>query len=86
MIDFGLCKRYLCPKTGEHVSFCADKGIVGTLKYLSLSTHLGGDHGRKDDLEALLNMIIYFFNEGSLPWDIPKPKMHTIDMKDPKAY
>jgi serine/threonine protein kinase len=86
LIDFGLCKRYLDPKTGEHITYRNDKGIVGTIKYLSLETHLGAEHGRRDDLEALCNIIIYFFNMGTLPWDIPKPKMHTIDMKDPKAY
>ena len=86
LIDFGLAKRYLCPKTGDHVQFRDDKGIVGTVKYLSLSAHLGCEHGRRDDLEALGNIIIYFFNGGKLPWDIPKPKMHVIDMKDPKAY
>lgn len=53
---------------------------------MSVETHRGAEHSRRDDLEALCNIIIYFFNKGTLPWDIPKPKMHTIDMKDPKAY
>ena len=30
LIDYGLAKRYLCPKTGNHIAFKDDKGIVGT--------------------------------------------------------
>jgi serine/threonine protein kinase len=86
LIDFGLSKRYLCPKSGDHITYRDDKGIVGTVKYLSLNSHLGAEHGRRDDLEALTNILIYFFNGGILPWDIKKPLMHDIDMKDPKAY
>jgi len=36
LIDLGLAKRYLCPKTGKHIEFKEDKGVVGTTKYLSL--------------------------------------------------
>lgn len=39
LIDFGLVKRYLCPKSGNHIPFKENKGIVGTVKYLSLSAH-----------------------------------------------
>ena len=39
LIDFGLTKRYLCPKTGVHIPFKEQKGIIGTTKYLSLSGH-----------------------------------------------
>ena len=73
LIDFGLAKRYLCPKTGDHIEYRPEKGVVGTLKYLSLNTHLGAEHGRRDDLEALCFIIIYFFNGGELAWDLPKP-------------
>jgi len=53
---------------------------------LSVATHLGAEHGRRDDLEALCNIIIYFFNGGHMPWDIPKPEYHEIDIKDALAY
>lgn len=29
--------------------------------------------------------MIYFL-QGSLPWDITKPKMIPIDLKDPRAF
>ena len=85
LIDFGLAKRYLCPKSGDHVPFKQNKGLTGTVKYISLSGHLGNEHSRRDDLEALGNIVIYFLNNGRLPWDIPKPKQIVVDIKDPKA-
>ena len=39
LIDFGLAKRYLCPKTGQHIVAKEDKGIIGTVKWLSLSAN-----------------------------------------------
>jgi hypothetical protein len=56
------------------------------VKYLSLNTHLGAEHGRRDDLEALCNIIIYFFNQGKIAWEVEKPEFENIDMKDPLAY
>ena len=86
LIDFGLAKRYLCPKSGRHVPFKADKGIIGTAKYLSLSGHRGNEHSRRDDLEALGIVLIYFLRKGRLPWDVPKPTEFKVDAKDPNAY
>ena len=86
LIDFGLTKRYLCPKTGSHIPFKENKGIVGTQRYLSLSGHLGNEHSRRDDLEALGIILINFLKNGNLPWDIPKPKETKMDAKDANAY
>ena len=86
LIDFGLAKRFLCPKTGNHIPFRSNKGIVGTSKYLSVSGHMGNEHSRRDDLESLCIIMIYFLHGGKLPWDLPQPVMQTIDAKDPNAY
>lgn len=86
LIDFGLAKRYLCPKTGDHIPFKEDKGIIGTTKYLSLSGHYGNEHSRRDDLESLGFVLLYFLRKGNLPWDVPRPSEIKIDAKDPNAF
>ena len=86
LIDYGLAKRYLCPKTGQHIPFKEEKGIVGTQRYLSLSAHSGNEHSRRDDLEAVGIILINFLRGGKLPWDIPRPKEQKFDAKDPNAY
>jgi len=75
VVDYGLAKRYLCPKTGEHIKFRANRGLIGTAKFMSISAHSGNEHSRRDDLEAVCLMMIYFLNGGKLPWDLPKPKL-----------
>lgn len=68
IIDFGLAKRYLDPKTGQHIAFKKHKGCFGTQRYQSLRATFGHEQSRRDDLEALGYMLAYFANKGSLPW------------------
>eukprot|EP00826_Nyctotherus_ovalis_P059155 TRINITY_DN81_c0_g1_i35.p1 TRINITY_DN81_c0_g1~~TRINITY_DN81_c0_g1_i35.p1 ORF type:complete len:312 (+),score=74.66 TRINITY_DN81_c0_g1_i35:320-1255(+) len=67
MIDFGLAKYYRDPKTKLHVPYRNNKSLIGTARYASINTHLGLDQTRRDDIEALLYVLIYFM-KGSLPW------------------
>eukprot|EP01062_Namystynia_karyoxenos_P006707 TRINITY_DN1234_c1_g1_i1.p2 TRINITY_DN1234_c1_g1~~TRINITY_DN1234_c1_g1_i1.p2 ORF type:complete len:416 (+),score=141.24 TRINITY_DN1234_c1_g1_i1:161-1408(+) len=67
LIDFGLSKRYWNAKTDQHVEYQDGRPLVGTARYTSLATHLGIEPSRRDDLEALGYVLLYFV-KGTLPW------------------
>ncbi|KAG1846629.1 kinase-like domain-containing protein [Suillus subluteus] len=67
IIDFGITKTYWNMKTGDHVPFRYGRSLSGTPAFASINTHLGVEPGRRDDLELLTYMLIYFLR-GSLPW------------------
>ncbi|CAD8151025.1 unnamed protein product [Paramecium pentaurelia] len=66
LIDFGISKIYR-DSNGKHITFKEQKSFLGTTRYASIAAHLGHELGRKDDLESLMYILLYFLR-GQLPW------------------
>ncbi|CAD8066061.1 unnamed protein product [Paramecium sonneborni] len=66
LIDFGISKVYR-DANGRHIIFKDQKSFLGTTRYASIAAHLGHELGRKDDLESLMYILLYFLR-GQLPW------------------
>ena len=65
-IHFGLAKLYRDPRTGLHIPYKDGQSLTGTPRYASLNTHSGIELSRRDDIESLGYILVYFMR-GNLP-------------------
>ncbi|KAL5596570.1 uncharacterized protein BROUX77_007254 [Berkeleyomyces rouxiae] len=67
IVDLGMCKEYIDPITKNHISFGGSRALSGTVQFLSNRAIQGFQQSRRDDLEALCLVLIYFLK--GLPWN-----------------
>jgi len=81
IIDFGLSKRYKDKNSGQHIPYRENRHLVGTVRYASINAHLGIEQSRRDDIEGIGYVLVYFYL-GRLPWqgkqDKGKPQLTKI--------
>ena len=74
LIDFGLSRLISTDKKNQNASIIKkEKIVVGTVRYISMNAHLGNEQFKKDDLESLAYIMVYFI-KGELPWQNIKAK------------
>ena len=74
LIDFGLSCSFLEGGPNyKHYKIKTKLNFVGTLRYASLNSHKGIRQSRRDDLESMIYILIYFL-KGKLPWQDVKAK------------
>lgn len=67
LIDFGCASKYFDEIINAHKPYRDGKSLTGTIRYMSLNSHLGYETSRRDDLISLGYIFIYFL-KSSLPW------------------
>ena len=70
IIDFGLAKTFTTDGK-HHIKMKTGKSLVGTARYVSIRTHEGIDQSRRDDMESIGHLLMYFLLGEDLPWHRP---------------
>ena len=100
VIDFGLSKVFR-DNNNEHIPYRENKvlffysffprilifqPLTGTARYASINAHQGVEQSRRDDLEALSYVLLYFLR-GRLPWQSLKaPNRKQKFVSDSKKF
>eukprot|EP00928_Gymnodinium_smaydae_P063976 TRINITY_DN47425_c0_g1_i1.p1 TRINITY_DN47425_c0_g1~~TRINITY_DN47425_c0_g1_i1.p1 ORF type:complete len:324 (+),score=35.01 TRINITY_DN47425_c0_g1_i1:51-1022(+) len=68
LLDFGYAKQYQVAGSQKHVLIDKDHPLMLPSCFLSINAHLGLEQSRRDDLESLGYIFVYFLS-GYLPWE-----------------
>ena len=74
---FCLAKRYRDPRTELHIPYKEGKNLIGTARHASINIHLGIEQARRDDIEALGYILVYFMR-----WNLSWQGLKAITMKE----
>ena len=80
LLDFGLSKKYIDDETNKHYKFEKKNKLIGNARYSSINALEGGTQSRRDDLESL-GYLLLFFLLGRLPW-----QGYVSNSKEDKYY
>ena len=75
IIDFGLCRSFI--KDSKHIEERKTSSLIGSQMYASINAHNFIELTRRDDLESLGYMLLYFYL-GSLSWQTDTKKDFEI--------
>lgn len=69
LIDFGVADKFRGSYKKQHVKYEENCEFVGSPMFASINFIQGQRYSRRDDIEALAYILI-FFAKGSLPWEV----------------
>ena len=81
IIDFGLSKRFINKDTFQHEPYKCTNQFTGSYRYSSINNHRGVEQSRRDDLESIGYMLLYFYNK-KLPWQGLNIKNKSTKIKE----
>jgi len=81
IIDFGFCKSFINHETNKHISMKKTNNLIGTQTYASINAHDYIELSRRDDMESLFYMLIYFCC-GSLEWQNTTTEINNTSDKN----
>jgi len=85
IIDFGFCRSFINHESNKHIFMKKTNNLIGTQTYASINAHDYIELSRRDDMESLFYMLIYFCC-GSLEWQNTNTTSETNNILDKNEF